>query len=189
MNPEALPAPPGPQFKVQVNPSAGTAAAAGTPASHSTTGAAAGATAAAGAASDKAAKPAAGTAAATAASVAGASGSKSGAAVSTAAGKAAGGSKAAAQASPFYVEQASRAQPPLLQSLKPSAGGLLLLAMGIDASDACGVQRNVQPNAQWEARNAMPCVGCCCCHYAQNHISSLLSCCMWLPPVHHPEFQ
>lgn len=115
VNPDALPAPPGPQFKVQVNPAAGAAAAAGN--------AAAGAAAAGTAAS--AAAGALGASAKQAAAGKPAGGSKASGGAGAAAGKAAGSSKAGAtdKANPFYVEQASHAQPPLLQSLKPSAGG------------------------------------------------------------------
>jgi hypothetical protein len=106
VNPDALPAPPGPQFKVQLNTAAtvDAAAAAAAAAAAGTAGSgAAGALSAAASAASKASKPAA------AGAKAGSSSNKGAAAAGAAPGT-------------FYVEQASRSQPPLLQSLKPSAG-------------------------------------------------------------------
>jgi hypothetical protein len=107
VNPDALPAAPGPQFKVQLNAAA----------------AAAGAGAAGGAAVTKAGgatAPAPAAAAAPAASKKTAG--KPAASATKAAGAAAAGGPAAAGT--YYIEHASHTQPPLLQSLKPAAGEL-----------------------------------------------------------------
>lgn len=105
VNPDALPAAPGPQFKVQLNTGAAAA---------DSRGAAAGA---GGAAVTKTASTSVPPPAA-AAAVSKKGGNPAGA---TKAGKAAAGGPAAGT---YYIEQASHTQPPLLQSLKPAAGKL-----------------------------------------------------------------